>query len=681
MARGAILPISTLDAGEWAPELWGRFDLEKFMASLRYCLNFIPLTHGPITRRPGTRFVAATKGDLPARLIPFEVSVSAAYIIEATANAFRFYRDRGRLESPPGTPVEVATPYAYADLAQVKWAQSADVLYLAQPKYQPRKLTRTSATAFNLALLDFRDGPYLDQNTTTTTLTLSAATGSGITVTASSIVGINGGVGFQATDVGRLIRIKHASTWGYLKITAFTSTTVVTADVKANFAAATPVATWRLGAWSDTTGWPTCCTFHEERLVFGGTTLQPQTFWMSVAGDYENFAPSDTAGLITADSAISWTIADDRVNVIRWMSAGKVLNIGTAGGEFTVQASSLNEGITPTNITVRREGTIGSADIDVLRLGRSVIHVQRAGRKLVNTAYAFDKDAWVSDELSLLWRHLARRGIKELAYQKEPWSIIWMVMNDNSLVGFTYLENPLKMAAHQHPLTGTGVKVLSVATIPGNGQDELWLVVERTINGVTKRYVEYMEYERFAANADDKADYFFVDSGLTYAGAPNDVMSGLGHLEGETVSIWADGATHPTRQVVGGQVTLARQASKVQIGLGYTSRASTQSLDVGSGTATGRPQRIDEVVVLFLDTLGGYVGRAGAQPNSDGMQRIEMRRGSDKMDQSPPLFSGPKKVQFPNGWTADNGAIVDIIQDSPGPMTVLAMLPKLSQVA
>lgn len=737
--------INTFDAGEWSEELWGRTDLEKYPNSQRVTSNFIPLSKGPATRRPGTRFVSATRNNAVARLFPFSVSTEQAYIGEATDQCFRFFRNQGRLDVTPGNPVELTTPYLEADLPALKWAQQKDLLYLTQGRLSPRKLSRLSSTRFALAAVEFKDGPYLDMNLGNVTIAPSgSAVDASITLTAapngkaitnavnngaglirltitghgwksedridvSGVTGtteangesavtvidantvdlqnsvfanayVSGGTAhsavFKSTDVGRLVRIRHSSTWGYARITAFTNVYTVSAVVKAAFGATTAVTTWRLGAWSDTTGWPRCLTFFQERLWFGGTTFQPQTFWASMAGDYESMAPSDSAGLITADSALTWTIADEEVNAIRWMSAGKVLNIGTTGGEFTVQASSLNEGITPTNITVNREGTIGSADINALRLGRAAVHVQYAKQQLYSTAYDFSKDAWISDELTLLWDHLPASGIVDRAFQKQPWSIIWLAMQDGSLVGFTYREQPLKMAAHRHPIGGTNVKVLSVACIPGTTQDELWLVVERTINGQTKRYVEFMEYRYRPVDKNDKANWFFVDSGLTYDGAPETAMVGLDHLESETVQILADGAAHDDKVVTGGQVTLDRAASKVHIGLGYISRLVTQDLEGGSaeGSAIGKKKRIDVVRVRFKDTLGGKIGVPAELEGGGTFEEVQTRKGSDPMDQSPPLKSGIHKFQFPKGYSDE--AVIEIRQDQPLPMTVSVMVPR-----
>jgi hypothetical protein len=169
MAR--VTPIITnTNGGEWSPTLFGRVDIAKYPNSFRTVRNFIPLVQGPSTRRPGFHFVTAAKSSGPAHLIPFEFSTVQAYVIEAGDQYFRFYKDRGQILSG-GSPYEIASPYAVADVFDLKWAQSADVLYLTHPSYAPRKLSRTGHTSWTLSEIDFLDGPYLEQNATATTLT------------------------------------------------------------------------------------------------------------------------------------------------------------------------------------------------------------------------------------------------------------------------------------------------------------------------------------------------------------------------------------------------------------------------------------------------------------------------------------------------------------------------------
>lgn len=231
------------------------------------------------------------------------------------------------------TPVEIISTYPTADLPFIRYTQSADIMFLVHPEHKPKELQRTDDVTW--ALVDFvhTDGPYLDTIGSITTLALSGLSGS-VTCTASNTTEINGGAGFLATDVGRLIRRRDqaASSWSWMEITAVNTTTSVTATVKGPaFTDTTASTNWRLGAWSETSGWPHSVTFHQERLWFGGTDEQPQTVWSSASGDFSAFTPSALAdGTVLDSHAITATAASNSVNAIRWMiSTSKGLLIGT----------------------------------------------------------------------------------------------------------------------------------------------------------------------------------------------------------------------------------------------------------------------------------------------------------------------------------------------------------------
>lgn len=504
--------LATFNAGEWSPALYGRIDLDKYRNACRTIENFVLLAQGPATRRPGTEFVAATKDEGNVRLIPFEFSTAQAYVIEAGDHYFRFYMNGARIETAPGVAYEIATPYALSDVWRLTWAQSADILYLCHADFVPRKLARTGHAAWSLAEIAFQDGPYLDENTGTVTLAPAAIGGSGISLIASAAL-------FAAADVGRLLRLRHGTHWGWAQITGYVSATQVTIDIKGDFGSTAATTAWRLGAWSNRTGWPQAITFYEERLFLANCRDQPQTLWGSVSGAYESHSPSAVDGIVRADHALNFTIADDRVNAIRWMSAGKTLALGTTGGEFNLSASSLNEAVTPSNVTVRRETTNGSAEIQPKRIGAAVLYVQRAERKLYEMAYSFENDAFNSPEMTLLARHLTQAGIAEIAFQAEPWSILWVVCRDGALLGLTYMRDQDVVGWHRHRIAGKDVRVLSVAVIPGPRQDETWLAIERRVGGVVRRSVERLADAFAPVDANDKRGAFFVDAGRSFDGA------------------------------------------------------------------------------------------------------------------------------------------------------------------
>jgi len=664
-------------AGVLSPRMRGRLDFDGYVDGAETLENMIVLAQGGAIRRPGTRFVVEVKdSSKTTRLIPFIFSTTQAYIIEAGDQYFRFIADSAQVTSS-GLPVEVSTPYTAAMLANLSWTQSADILYLAHPSEEPRELHRTSSTAFSLSLHDFQDGPYLEVNTTSTTLTPSGTTGS-ISLTASATTGINDGSGFQATDVGRLIRFKDsAGNWTWLKITAVTSTTVVQADVKgADLATTTATTDWRLGAWSDTTGWPSAVTFHKQRLWWGGTTDNPQTLWSSVAGDFTNYQPSAADGTVASDDGITVTLDTNTVNAINWLLSTQIgLLVGTAGSEMLLSAASSSSGISPTNIEADTQTKRGSrSGVLPTEIGQTILFVQRDGRTIQELVFDFNagvEGGFIDNDRGVLAEHLLRNGVARLAYQQAPLSVVWGCTDDGQLIGLTYLRPHRVFAWHSHTIGGTAVAVKDVAVIPEPTRDDLYLLVSRTINSITKQYIEVLDpiFEGGAV-----ADAFFVDSGLTgTSGSPTTSWSGLSHLEGETVAILGDGAVQPSKVVSGGAVTLDRAVSKVQIGLAQSAKVRTMPAELAteSLTTTGKTKRIIRAYILFNETVGAQVGYDDTH-----MDTLPFRSAGDPMDQPVPLFTGYKEVLFPYGY--DEEVQVQVVNDQPLPMHILSITAKLT---
>jgi hypothetical protein len=663
MARVAA-QLSNFTAGELSPRLDGRNDLAKYSAGCATVENMVIYPHGAAARRPGTTFIAEVKSSsAKTRLIPFEFSTTQTYILELGNQYIRFYRDNGQILSS-GSPFEISTPYLTAELFDIKFAQSADVMYITHPSHATRKLSRTGHTSWSLDIVNFTNGPYLDTNTSTTTITASAHTvGTGRTFTASAST-------FVSTDVDRLIRFRD----GYAKVTGFTSATVVTVEIIKDTGSTSASTDWSLGAFSDTTGHPSCVSFFEQRLVFAATLSQPQTVFFSKSGDYENM-DANIGGTVADDDAIIYTIASNQVNAIRFMSASRTLIIGTAGGEFTVSGGGDNDAITPTNIMIKKQSNHGAANIDAVSVANATLFVQRAKRKIRELAYNFDVDGYTAPDLTILAEHVTEGGIIEMAYQEEPLAIIWCVRNDGELVALTYQREQQVVAWHRHVFAGafgSGNAVCeSVAVIPTEDSEyELYMIIKRTINGATKRYVEFLN--TFDFDESDNTSFNFLDSQLSYSGSSATTISGLSHLEGQEVSILADGATHPNKTVSSGSITLDRAATKVKVGLGYTSLLKTMRIDAGAqnGTSQAKTKRIYEVTARLYESVGIEIG-----PDLNNMERVPFRTSSDPMDQGIPPFTGDKEVEFRGDYDTDGFMIVR--QTQPLPLTILSLYPRL----
>lgn len=745
------------DGGEWSELLLGRQDLEKYPHALFTCLNALPLTQGPWTRRPGTAFLHQTKfNDKVSRVIPFQYSTTQTYILEFGDLYIRFFSahgivtntsqsitsisnanpgvvtkvahgysngDRLLLSSILGMPgisnmevvvtnktadtfelwtsdgitvnttslgtftsgtmakiFEVPTTFTAAQVADIRTVQSADTLYILHPQLAPQTLVRASATSWTLSTINFTDGPYDVANTTTTTMTPSAATGAGVTLTASATTGINGGAGFAATDVGRLIRLQEGSTWGYVQVTGWTSTTVVTVTVLSTLTNTNAKTVWRMGVWSGTTGYPSCGCFFEDRLWLGGMTVYPQRMDGSVTSNYTSFAPSATNGTVADSNAIEVTLNSNDVNAIRWISPNeKALLVGTAGGEWTVRASSQGQVLTPTNKSAKPSTTRGSAKAAAVNAGKQTLFIQKGGRKVREMAYVLSVDGFQTPDMTQLAEHVSSPSFTFLAYQEQPQPIVWAIRSDGVLAGMTYDRDSGVVAWHRHELGGQsdalGVDIPVVESIaavsdPTGSRDELYLTVKRYINGGTKRYIEYMS--KIWEPGDTQAGAFQLDCGWTQIDVtPQTVISGIAHLEGETLEVYADGMRQPTVTVVNGQVTLTNAALIKTIGYAYNSDGETMPVEGGAqdGSAQGKIKRIHRLAFWLVDTLGFTFG-----PSFDNLTEVIQRQWGDNFGQATPLFTGVAYDRFEGDY--DRLGQVYWRSNGPFPGTVCALMPQ-----
>lgn len=580
---------SNFSGGEFGKRFQGRIDAERHPTGLALCENWIVPLQGCAYRRPGTEFIAFAGDQIaPCYLVPFEFSTTQAYVLEFGHLYIRFYRNGDQIDATRtitgitkanpavvtstghgfvngqtvtisgvggmtqvnglsfivagatantyqlsgvnstaygtytsgGTATGIYTldaPYVDVDLFEIRYAQSLDVLYLVHPLYAPRKLTRTAHDAWTLTTIDFQDGPFLDENITAVTITPSATTGA-ITLTASSAT-------FTADMVGRLVRIEQTAQSGCAKITAFTSTTVVSATVQTGFAFLNTTAStkWRLGVWCPATGYPATVVFFQNRLVFAGTYAFPLRVDLSMLSKYETFSPKvPLTGVIGDDNAIALDLQSNDVQDIRWVSPdSKVLLLGTGTGEWAMSASTPGDIVSPSDCNVHQEGADGSALVAPLRIGNATVYLQRAGRKLKDLRFYFDQDGFRGEDLTYIADHATESGIRQIAFMREPDPIVWCVREDGQLAGMTYSRSldSLRVAWHRHILGGVSTdggapaKVRSCAVIPASGGGyELWLQVQRYVNDQVVYHIERMtpvfEQDSQQHNA------FFVDAGL-----------------------------------------------------------------------------------------------------------------------------------------------------------------------
>lgn len=663
MARSAPA-LSSFTAGEISPRLEGRINIDKYREGLSDLTNMVVMPHGGVTRRPGTEFLGEIKdSSVKTRLIPFQFKTSDTYILEFGDQVMRVYRNGLQVLTGSANTITAATKADPGVITSASHGYSnGDEVYISGVG----------------GMTELNGRNYLIANATTNTFTLQDLFGNDIDTTGYTTYTSGGSVDtiyeistpYVEADLFDLSYAQSADTM-YIVHPSYDIRTLSRTGSAAWTLATASITGTPSPALSGANDRPSVVTFFEQRLVFGNSNNNPQTLWFSKNGDYLNF----TVGTAD-DDALVYTIASNQVNAIRYFSATRVLTVGTSGGEYVVTAAS-DGPVTPTTTLIRKYSNYGTAAIQPVQVADVALFLQRGKRKIREFRYVGDvnADAYQAPDLSILAEHITDGGIDQFAYQQEPDSIIWMVRSDGTLIGMTYRREEQVVAFHKHVIGGSfssGQAVVeSIATLPTEtGEDELYMIVKRTINGATKRYVERMKSFDFGS---DTTGAFFVDSGLSYSGSAVSSLSGLYHLEGEDVSVLANGASHPDATVSNGSVALTFDSTSAAIGYGYTSNMQTLRLESGSvdGTSQGKPKRIHAITLRLHETVGVEVGT-----DSGDADRIPFRDSSMAMDEAIPLFTGDKDIEFAGGF--EDGDRIYVRQNQPLPLTVLALFPRMN---
>ena len=770
----------TFAAGELSPSASARTDIARYYTGLKLCRNFMVMPYGGVRNRAGTKFVCEVKDSTKrCRLIPFQFNDVQTYVLAFGDLNMRVIKDGGEVlvsaVGPTfGQPFELALPYTQNDLDLLNFTQSADVMTFAQPSYKPRELSRlahdnwttaeislapriaapASATAVTgggtgvaqtwryqiTAVLD--DGNTLDESlpATSNSITSHADVGSA-TITWPAVAGATYYIVYK-DNAG-------AGIYGFIgRATALTFTdnniTAVKTDTPPN----------GNDPFVGTGNYPGAVGYYQQRLVFAGSDLSPQTVWMSKTGLFKNFGFSTPN---KDDDAITFTIASKEVNRMRHLLGLRKLLGLTSGGEWTF--SGADTGLTAKTVQASQEGYDGSAIVPPVVVGNSAVYVQARGSRVSSFGYSLNADGFAADDLTLFSAHLFRgRELTNVAYQKIPDSIVWYVRDDGILLGLTYLPEQQLVGWHWHDTDGF---VESIACVPEGQEDALYMVVRRTVNGVQKRYIERMASRQITSIE----DAFFVDCGLTYDGRNTDsaktftlsggstwlfpevvtmtalghapftagsvgvdyslkretvdengdpvtgivrvevvgytspsvvtvkllvicpeslrgtavstwarqvkTLSGLGHLEGKTVSILTDGSVHPQRVVTGGSVALQEAAGIAHVGLQYFSDMETLDLELKNANETVQDKKIAVTsLTVVVEESRGIL--AGTNKN----QLYEAK--TNRYEYEPPieLLTGQAQITIPNTW--QNKGRVFIRQADPLPLSVLAVIPEVT---
>lgn len=805
--------------GEISPRLHARASLDLYRAALAKCENFITLPHGGIRKRGGTYFVGEVKNSAKlTRGIPFIFSSDQAYWLEFGDMYIRVYAYGARV----GT-VEVVSPYLEAELRDLQFYQSADVMWITHGNHPTQKLTREAHTTWTLSEFTIDDGPYDEEDTQGTKLTpasygsvtplmtgtsapsgsVSANPASGnayqafdksnasgygnpaggasgdltydfsgaatkvadaywitaavnasstnnapkswtfegfdgtdwivldtrtgetgwsprepkfyefpnqtgyqsyrlkwtsvwpaltgteddisiselaiheraqtqtpFNLTASSIVGINDGTGFQTSDVGRSIRLLGSDgKYRWARIIAHTSTLVVTIQIYGHaLPDLSPIARWQLGTFVPGK-YADAVQVFEERMAFG----RKFSAYLSKSFVFEDFGIGEAD-----DDAMQFLQAGGgQANDIVWLAdADGFLVIATTGGIRALSGSGIDEALTPSSFKNRKSRTFGCARIQPVDAGSSFLFVTRS-RKAIAELVMNSSGRFTSDDIGQISEHIPKKGVVEIAFQTDPDPLLWFPLENGEVGAYTHQPSQEVRGMHRHRIGGTfsgsgwGIVESAVVTPGQDGNDDVWFIVKRTIGGATKRYIEVMTTPFEYA---DVTDAFQVDCGLTYTGAATGTFTGLSHLSGQTVDCLASGKVYKGLTVSGGSVTLpgGATATKAHVGLPMPAEANTLELDVGArdGSLIGRRKKVGKVILSLLET------------DTTGLQISSLLRGKWEPVRIPSvvspngmanLYTGNVDVPIDDSWSGQGQ--IRIVHNNPTPCTIRAMTP------
>lgn len=572
---------------------------------------------------------------------------------------------------------EIATPYVTADLFDLHFTQSADVLTITHPSYQQRELRRLGATNWTLTTLGFAStiatpaapggvaapvsGGVSNFYVTTAIAagTLEESLPSGITglvndltvagnintVTPSAVAGqvrtnvfklLNGLYGFIAQSDGSAIADKN--------ITPDTTRTPPIADA----------------VMAAINNWPTAVGYYGGRRWFGGTNTAPQNMWGTKSGTESNMAYSIPT---RDDDRIAFRIAARQANAIRHILPLEDLVVLTSSGEWVIAATT-GTLLTPASVDPRPKGAVGASNVQPILTGQSALYAQDRGGRMREFIYAGDiNGGYRTNDISIMAPHYFDNfTIKQLAFTRAPYPIAWAVRSDGVLLGLTYIPEQQVLAWHSHSASAGGF-FESVCVVPEGNEDVLYLIVRRVVNGRTVRYVERMHSRLFAT----LADAYFVDAGVVYSGAPITVLSsGLQHLEGCAVNVLADGAVIPNVVITNGTITLDQAASKIMVGLPIVARFKTLPISLETqALGQGTQKNVNKVYMRVANSSGIHAGTTYATVKE------HTQRTNEPYGAPPATTTDEIDLVVDDAWN-NNGEIC-VQQADPLPLTVLSM--------
>lgn len=474
--------------------------------------------------------------------------------------------------------------------------------------------------------------------------------------------------GWASGSADVVLTYSLGETTGRCEIIQYNSTTSVSAEIfdDERFGATTATSLWSLGSWGDDTGWPAAGAFQDNRLHLVGE----DRYWFSESDDYEGFEVGEES-----DQAGNRRMAvGNSSNTSRWLETSDRIMVGTTGEMMQIRSSALDEAITPSNVNLRGGKAKGVANAQPIVVDDRIVAISRNMKRLVQLFPNGDK--FGLDDLTYLHKHIAGRGSNssgfiEIAYQEEPEPRVYCVRQDGELAVMTFKPDQ-QVYAWSRYTEPTGGGFESVCVTPGVPEDYIDVIVRRVIGGVEKRF-----RERFAPqDFDESVEAVRVQSAVVYDGVATDTISGLDHLEGETVAVWANGRVHDDCVVDSGSITLNYEVTHAVVGLNYVGKWQSVKLAYGAryGTALGQEKKVERAGLCVLETPVGAVGYGR------NFEAIDWLTGEyeDGMIMDEPVTLITDEISQSIEGATERDARFCVLMDKPAPATVLAVIPNVN---
>jgi hypothetical protein len=727
-------PQVAFSSGEIDPLLHRRFDYQRFQTGLAKCQGFLPMAQGGFTRAPGTFHLGATRGNAKAILVPFQFAADDALTLEFTPGFMRVWR-YGSLVMVGPSPYELATPYDATALENLRWIQSADVIYLCDGIRPIYRLARFALDNWTLTIWNLTSGPFRTQNLDTSRFIQASGTTGAITLTASVAL-------FTAQHVGSLMRLdptdqtsvalfttneavtvgqkrrygKNVYTltmrnganvgqnppihtegealtdndtkWrffsdssGIVKITSVASGLSAGAQVLKTVPdaiVASPTYRWSEGAWSELYGYPSAIELYDQRLVSAATPAEPRTVWFSTAGDFADYDDSEVA----ADGPFSYIIAGEgSINRVINLRRGRSgLHILALGEEYSTRSESKGQVIGPTTAVFGLDGSIGSSPARPISPAGNPIFISRDKRRVVEIVYSLQNDANQPRPLSRVSQHFGAKGFEQIVWQGAPEPTAWLRMGDGDLAAMIYDESEEVLGWAGLPVAGGFVEAMAITPEADGSLDNLMLVVRRVVNGVTYRFVEQLApiYGNLTGEQPIVEACHFFCAAEFIEPAPTSAFS-IPHLAGETVYVWADtGNFGPLDVALDGALTLPGEVNRAIIGL-FDETHYAETLDIQAaapdGNTMGRKKRLFSGAGIALHrTAQAQV--ATVERSLGQLDQVSRRSNILQLPVAAPLtvgFSGITRLETPTGNCEE--LAFRFYPFAGAPMTVLGLTP------